>query len=329
MTTPALIRVEDVHKRFAVGGAAALTGVDLEVRAGEVFGIIGRSGAGKSTLVRLLNRLETPSRGRVLIDGVDVATLDGADLRRLRRRVGMVFQNFGLLSSATAAQNIAFPLRVAGSPASEIAARVTELLDVVGLGDHAAKYPAQLSGGQKQRVGIARALATRPDVLLCDEATSALDTETTREILALIGALNRDLGLTIVLITHEIDVVRQVCDRVAVLQAGRVVEAGSTFDVVLDPQHAATRALLADAGELPVGGHDFAGQVVRFTLHGAAVATPVISRVTRETGADISVLDGRVGRLRDTPYGQLTLGLAGGDVAAALALLAQHGRVAA
>lgn len=324
-----MIAIENVHKRFPSGAAAALAGVDLEIRQGEIFGIIGRSGAGKSTLVRLLNGLESPSSGRVSVDGIDVAALDAAGLRQLRRRVGMIFQNFGLLSSATAARNIAFPLRVAGMPVAVIAARVAELLGLVGLTEHAGKYPAQLSGGQKQRVGIARALATRPDVLLCDEATSALDPETTREVLSLIAALNRDLGLTIVLITHEMDVVRQVCDRVAVLQAGRVVEFGTTADVVLDPQHAETRALLADAGEMAAGALDFPGQVVRFTMQGAAVATPVISRIARETGTDISVLDGRIGRLRDRPYGQLTLGLAGGDTDAALALLAQHGRVAA
>jgi len=322
-----MIRIDNVHKRFAGGGGAALAGVDLTIARGEVFGVIGRSGAGKSTLLRLLNGLEKPSEGHVRFDGIDVATLGPADLRQLRRRVGMIFQNFGLLSSATVAQNVALPLKIAGTPRAAIAARVAELLDRVGLHDHATKYPAQLSGGQKQRVGIARALATGPDVLLCDEATSALDPETTRDVLALIAALNRDLGLTIVLITHEMDVVRQVCDRVAVLKAGQVVEAGPVADVVIDPQHAETRALLADAGDIGPGAHDFAGQVVHFTVHGAATTTPLISRIARETGADLTILDGRVGRLRDTAYAQLTLGIAGGNTAAALELLAQYGRV--
>ena len=323
-----MIVIEAVHKRFATG-AAALAGVDLAIQRGEIFGIIGRSGAGKSTLVRLLNGLERPTSGRVLFDGVDIARCDAAGLRALRRRVGMIFQNFGLLSSATAAENVAFPLRIAGIAAPEAGVRVTELLRLVGLTEHADKYPAQLSGGQKQRVGIARALATRPDVLLCDEATSALDPETTRDVLALLAALNRDLGLTIVLITHEMDVVRQVCDRVAVLQAGQVVEIGASADVVLNPCHAETQALLADTDGSAAGLDGFAGQIIRFTVHGESVAAPLLSRVARTTGVDVSLLDGRIGRLRDTPYAQLTLGLAGGDTEAALALLAQYGQVAA
>ena len=323
-----MIALEAVHKQFATG-AAALAGVDLAIQRGEIFGIIGRSGAGKSTLVRLLNGLERPTSGRVLFDSADIAGFNAGGLRALRRRVGMIFQNFGLLSSATAADNIAFPLRIARIAAPEAGARVTELLGLVGLTDHADKYPSQLSGGQKQRVGIARALATRPDVLLCDEATSALDPETTRDVLALLAALNRDLGITIVLITHEMEVVRQVCDRVAVLQAGRVVETGTTAEVVLNPQHAETQALLADAGEATAAVQGFAGQVIRFTLHGEAVAAPLLSRVARTTGVDVCLLDGRIGRLRDTPYAQLTLGLVGGDTEAALALLAQYGRVAA
>lgn len=324
-----MIRFEDVHKRFSGTGGAALAGVDLDIAGGEIFGIIGRSGAGKSTLVRLINGLERPSAGRVLLGGVDVASLQPAALRTLRRRVGMIFQGFGLLWSATAAQNVALPLRIAGTPAGEIAARVHELLALVGLADHAHKYPAQLSGGQKQRVGIARALATQPDVLLCDEATSALDPETTREVLALIAALNRDLGLTIVLITHEMDVVRQVCDRVAVLRAGQVVETGPAIDVVLAPQHAETRALLAETDGERQQRIAFAGEVVRFVARGQAAQGALFSRIARETGTDIAILEGRVGHLRDTAYAQVTLGLAGGDVAAARALLAQAGEIAA
>jgi D-methionine transport system ATP-binding protein len=324
-----MIRLNGVHKRFAGTGGGALAGVDLAVERGEIFGIIGRSGAGKSTLVRLLNGLEKPTEGNVHVDGIAVAELGPDGLRALRRRVGMIFQNFGLLTSATAAQNIALPLKIAGTPAPAIAARVAELLELVGLKDHAGKYPAQLSGGQKQRVGIARALATGPDILLCDEATSALDPETTRDVLALIAALNRDLGLTIVLITHEMDVVRQVCDRVAVLKDGHVVETGATVDVLIDPQHPETRALLADAGDAGAGTYDFNGQVVRFTVHGDVTHAPLISRIARETGADLTILDGRVGRLRDTAYAQLTLGVSGANTASALDLLAGYGRVSA
>ena len=324
-----MIRLEGVGKRFA-GGTVALDGVDLSVARGQVFGIIGRSGAGKSTLVRLLNGLERPSAGRVLVDGADVAALDGAGLRALRRRVGMIFQAFGLLSSRTVADNVAFPLKVAGMARAARDARVAELLARVGLADHGHKYPAMLSGGQKQRVGIARALATGPDILLCDEATSALDPETTRDVLALIADLNRDLGLTIVLITHEMDVVRQVCDRVAVLHRGRVVEQGAVADIFLDPQAAETRALLAEAGEQgPAAFPDFDGPIVRWTCHGATIGQPVLTMVARETGADFAILDGRIGRLRDERYGQLTLGLSGGNTAAAIAALGRYGRVSA
>ncbi len=240
-----MIRLVDVEKRYAGTGGAALAGVSLEVVRGEVFGVIGQSGAGKSTLIRLINALERPTAGRVEVDGIDVAGLAPAALRVLRRRIGMIFQNFGLLSSRTVAANVAFPLKLADMPRAERDAKVAALLDRVGLTEHADKYPAQLSGGQKQRVGIARALATDPDILLCDEATSALDPETTRQVLALLRDLNRDLGLTIVLITHEMDVVRASCDRVAVLEQGRVVETGAVTDIFAAPSHPATRRMLA------------------------------------------------------------------------------------
>ncbi len=240
-----MIRLVDIEKRYAGTGGAALAGVSLEVVRGEVFGVIGQSGAGKSTLIRLINALERPTAGRVEVDGIDVASLAPAALRVLRRRIGMIFQNFGLLSSRTVAANVAFPLKLSDMPRAERDAKVAALLDRVGLTAHADKYPAQLSGGQKQRVGIARALATDPDILLCDEATSALDPETTRQVLALLRDLNRDLGLTIVLITHEMDVVRASCDRVAVLEQGRVVETGAVTDIFATPSHPATRRMLA------------------------------------------------------------------------------------
>jgi D-methionine transport system ATP-binding protein len=320
-----MIRLEGVHKAFD-GAHAALAGVDLEIRRGEIFGVIGRSGAGKSTLVRLLNGLERPTSGRVQVDGVEVSSLSGEPLRALRRRVGMIFQSFGLLSSRTVADNVALPLRIAGVEAASIDGRVAELLDRVGLSGHASKYPAQLSGGQKQRVGIARALANGPDILLCDEATSALDPETTRSILALIADLNRELGLTIILITHEMDVVRQVCDRVAVLHAGRVVESGSVAEVFLRPRADETRALIAESDQ-QAALVAFPGRVVRLALEGQAVLEPVLTRVARETGTDFAILDGRIGRLKDGSFGQLTLGLSGGDQEAAVAALRVHGEV--
>ncbi|WP_442680767.1 methionine ABC transporter ATP-binding protein [Sphingomonas sp. ASY06-1R] len=240
-----VVRLTAVSKRYSDSAAAALDAVSLEVHRGEVFGIIGRSGAGKSTLIRLLNALEQPSEGQVEIDGIDLAGLSPAELRTLRKRIGMIFQNFGLLSSRTVAGNVAFPLELTAATRAERTAKVAALLNRVGLSDFADRYPAQLSGGQKQRVGIARALATDPDILLCDEATSALDPETTRSVLGLLRELNRELGLTIVLITHEMDVVKTVCDRVAVLDHGQLVETGTVADIFQSGSHPATRRMLA------------------------------------------------------------------------------------
>lgn len=241
-----MISLRDVHKRFPGSAAAAVAGVNLEIAQGEIVGIIGRSGAGKSTLVRLINALEKPDSGSVIVQGLAVESLASPQLRGLRRKVGMIFQNFGLLSSRTVSDNVAFPLKLAGVAKPQRVARVNELLERVGLSAHAAKYPAQLSGGQKQRVGIARALATRPDILLCDEATSALDPETTASVLGLLRDLNRELGLTIVLITHEMDVVRAICDQVAIMEAGKIVESGSVKAIFADAQHPSTQRMLAE-----------------------------------------------------------------------------------
>ena len=245
-----LISLRDVTKSYPPsqrGGPVvnAVEGVNLDIDAGDIYGIIGYSGAGKSTLVRLINALEQASSGSIVVDGDEVTTMKEGELRRLRLGIGMIFQQFNLFNSKTVAGNVAYPLEVAKTKRADIAPRVAELLDFVGLADKARNYPEQLSGGQKQRVGIARALATSPRILLADEATSALDPETTRQVLALLRDLNRDLGLTIVLITHEMDVVRASCDRVAVLEQGRVVEAGPVTDIFAAPSHPATRRMLA------------------------------------------------------------------------------------
>ncbi|NBN65101.1 ATP-binding cassette domain-containing protein [Microvirga tunisiensis] len=249
LAVPPLVLFEGVTKRFpAAGGAgevAALDGISLNVPKGQVTAIIGRSGAGKSTLIRLANGLEKPTSGRVVVDGIDVAGLSEGELRGIRREVGMVFQHFNLLASRTVFDNVALPLEIAGADRVAIGTRVSELLDLVGLADKRNRYPSELSGGQKQRVGIARALATGPKLLLSDEATSALDPETTRSVLTLLKQINRDLGLTILLITHEMDVVKQIADDVAVIDRGRIVEQGSAFDVLATPRHATTRSLLA------------------------------------------------------------------------------------
>lgn len=241
------------------GDVGALKGVDVEIPAGVVFGVIGRSGAGKSSLLRLVNGLETPTSGQVLTDGRDVASLDREGLLALRRRVGMIFQHFNLLSAKTVAQNVALPLVVARWPKARIETRVAEALALVGLEDKRDVYPSRLSGGQKQRVGIARALAADPKILLCDEATSALDPETTQSILDLLRSINRRLGLTIMLITHEMSVIRDVCDHVLVLEQGEVVETGPVWKVFGDPQHAATQGLLRPLSQgLP---EDLAGRL--------------------------------------------------------------------
>ncbi len=320
-----MISFQSVGKTFARAPAPALVDVSLEVAPGEVFGVIGQSGAGKSTLIRLINGIERPSQGKVVTDGEDVGALDAQALRGLRRRVGMIFQHFNLLSSKTVAANVAFPLKVAGVPRGQIGPRVAELLDRVGLADQARKYPAQLSGGQKQRVGIARALANGPKILLCDEATSALDPQTTEQILDLLGRLNRELGLTIVLITHEMEVIRRVCHRVAVLDAGAVVESGEVAEVFLHPRHPITRALVADAAGLVVAQGQGAGPTLRLTFRGAATYEPILGRIARDTGVDYSILAGRIDKIRDEPYGQLLVSLVGGDVAQARARLIAAG----
>ena len=324
-----MIEFDDVHKAYRVGGrdVAALQPTRLTIAAGRIFGLIGHSGAGKSTLLRLINRLEEPSGGRVLVEGVDVATLDGEGLRRLRQRIGMIFQHFNLLASKTVADNVALPLKLAGElPRREIDARVARLLARVGLAEHVGKYPAQLSGGQKQRVGIARALATEPSILLCDEATSALDPQTTASVLQLLAELNRELNLTIVLITHEMEVIRRVCDRVAVLDAGAIVEEGPVAEVFLHPRHPTTRRLVNEAEHVDEREQvdDFAhvpGRILRLTVQGEATYAPLLGRLARETGVDYSILAGRIDRIRDQPYGQLTLALSGGDLNQALSRL--------
>ncbi|NGM88560.1 methionine ABC transporter ATP-binding protein [Parapusillimonas sp. SGNA-6] len=316
-----MIRLEDIHKTYASPGriSHALAGVDLHVKQGEVFGIIGRSGAGKSTLIRMLNLLERPTQGKVWVRGQDITEFTDAQLRQFRHGVGMVFQHFNLLSSRTVLDNVCFPLRLAGMARRERIERAHEVLALVGLTEHAAKYPRQLSGGQQQRVGIARALANKPELLLCDEATSALDPETTQSILRLLIDINKRLGLTIVLITHGMDVIRTVCDRVAVIDAGRIVECGEVMDVFLHPQHAVTQSLLSESGLDAEGWRDMAasiaGRLVRLSFRGDTTVQPTLSRVSRDLNLDLSILQGSVSRIKDTPYGQLVVAVQG-DAAA-------------
>jgi D-methionine transport system ATP-binding protein len=237
-----IVRLEAVHRTF--GSVAALDGITLDVNRGEIFGIIGRSGAGKSTLIRTLNALERVDAGRVIVEGHDLSTLSHAELNSSRRRIGMIFQHFNLLSMKTVFQNVELPLKLAGEDARARAETVWQMLDLVGLRDKSDVYPARLSGGQKQRVGIARALVTRPSLLLSDEATSALDPETTLSILRLLKELQGTLGVTIVLITHEMSVIREICDRVAVVDQGKIIEQGAVWQVFANPRTELTRRLL-------------------------------------------------------------------------------------
>ncbi|MFS8628803.1 MAG: ATP-binding cassette domain-containing protein [Limnochordales bacterium] len=244
-----ILKLENVEKIYGRGAnqVQALRGVSLEVMPGEIFGIIGLSGAGKSTLIRCINLLERPQAGRVYIDGVDVTSYKGKSLRQMRRQIGMVFQHFNLLTNRTALRNVTFPMEIAGVPRAERERRALELLSFVGLQDKAHRYPAELSGGEKQRVGIARALACEPRILLCDEPTSALDPETTKSFLALLKDINRRLGLTIVMVTHQMHVVQAVCHRVAVLDKGQVAEVGPVTKVFSDPETEAARRLVKEA----------------------------------------------------------------------------------
>ncbi|OZI38637.1 methionine ABC transporter ATP-binding protein [Bordetella genomosp. 10] len=307
---------------LSTGPVQALSDINLEIPAGSIFGIIGRSGAGKSSLLRTINRLERPTEGRVLVDGEDIGLLGEAGLLALRRRVGMIFQHFNLLSAKTVFDNVALPLRVAGVSRPEIRQRVTELLALVGLQDKHEIYPSRLSGGQKQRVGIARALATRPEILLCDEATSALDPETTQTILRLLRDINRRLGITIVLITHEMSVIREIADRVLVLEQGRVAESGDVWRVFGSPEHDATRALLAPMQHgLPediqrrlsrhppvTGAYQY---VLSLGYTGADGLEPDLVRIADALNAPIRLLQGGVDRIQGHVHGRLLLAVSG------------------
>ncbi|ACQ78684.1 ABC transporter related [Beutenbergia cavernae DSM 12333] len=318
------IRLTGVSKRYASAGrgpgALALHDIDLSIAAGEIYGLIGRSGAGKSTLLRTINGLETPTSGQVLVDGVDVHALAPRELRELRHGIGMVFQQFNLWGSRTVYGNIATPLKVAGWKDDAIAARVGELIDFVGLGGKAFARPRHLSGGQKQRVGIARAIASRPSILLADEATSALDPQTTVEIVELLRSVNRELGITIVVVTHEMDVVKRIADRVAILSEGAVVESGEIHQVLAHPRHPVTAGLVGSYARTSLSDADraelherFDGRRIAVAADDAVVDGPLLTRLARTHGVDFAIVQGGVARVKGRPYGQLSLALYGDD----------------
>lgn len=314
------VSLSGLYKRYPGQRVDALHDITLTIARGEIFGIIGRSGAGKSSLIRCLNRLENPSAGSVVIDGVNLADLNHDQLVNWRRRSGMIFQHFNLLSAKTVRENIELPLKVAGVPANERRQKVDALLTLVGLQERQQAYPAQLSGGQKQRVGIARALVHDPELLLCDEATSALDPETTRSILDLLRQINRQRGITIVLITHEMDVIHDLCHRVAVLEQGKVIEQGPVWQVYGDPQQAVTRILLDPQRDslpeplaerlqpLPAAG---ARPLLRLTYSGQG-AQPQLSALSERLGGDVILAQSALEWVQGRQIGQLLLLAAAG-----------------
>ena len=318
-----MIEIRDLSLTYQgpKGPVHALRGINLEIASGEVFGIIGRSGAGKSSLVRCLNLLNRPTEGKVIVNGRDLMALSDAELRAARRDIGMVFQHFNLLSSRTVYDNVALPLELAGISKDDIYQRVTPLLELVGLDHLADRYPAQISGGQKQRVGIARALASNPKVLLSDEATSALDPETTRSILDLLRKVNRELGVTVVLITHQMLVIKQIADRVAVIDGGEIAELGPVIDVFTKPQQSITKSLIDEivpqqlpesvmtrvsqlAAQLQPGQQ---GQLLRLSYAGESAYQPILSHLIRELGLDLSILHGQIDEIQEQTFGSLAV----------------------
>ncbi|MBB1202644.1 ATP-binding cassette domain-containing protein [Enterobacteriaceae bacterium 89] len=311
-----MIVLKQIKKIFDHGKTpiTAVDDVSLTVEQGQIYGIIGYSGAGKSTLIRLLNGLEKPTSGSVVINGQDIAAARGEALRQARLKISMVFQHFNLLWSRTVSENIAFSMQIAGAPKAKIKARVAELIELVGLTGRENAYPSQLSGGQKQRVGIARALANSPDVLLCDEATSALDPQTTDQILDLLLDINRRFGLTIVLITHEMHVVRKICDRVAVMENGRVVEEGEVIQVFTHPQQPITRQFVRQVSQYtedeafdPQLAKDLQGSVIKLTFTGHSTHQPVVGELTLRYGLPFNILHGKMTQTANGVFGQLWL----------------------
>ena len=315
-----MIKLSGIEKVYdsPSGKVHALKGIDLEIARGEIYGIIGLSGAGKSTLVRCINMLERPTAGKVFVDGKDMTTLTESQLRAARKNIGMIFQHFNLLSSATVYDNIAFPLKLSGTSSDVIQKKVQPLLELVGLSDKANQYPSQLSGGQKQRVGIARALASDPKVLLCDEATSALDPQTTKSILALIKDINKKLALTVVVITHEMQVIKDICD---VISDGVIAERGSVLDVFTNPQHRITKEFISVllSNELPAAfrGNEISQDktpgsllLLRLIFLGETADYPVLAKMIRTCAG---MLFGNLDEIHGVPFGRFIIGLSGGD----------------
>lgn len=309
-----MITLEKVNKVYS-NGLHAVKDVSLKVNRGDIFGIIGLSGAGKSSLIRLINRLEEPTSGKIFINGENVLEFNKKQLLERRKKIGMIFQHFNLLSSRTVEENVAFALEIANWNKNEIKERVAMLLDIVGLSDKAKYYPSQLSGGQKQRVSIARALANNPDILLSDEATSALDPKTTKSILELIKEIQQKFSLTVVMITHQMEVVKEVCNRVAIMSDGRIVEEGGVHHIFADPKNEITKELISYVHQQTDTEIDYlhhrGKKIVKVKFLGTSTQEPIISKVIKEYGIDISVLGGTIDKLATMNIGHLYLELDG------------------
>ena len=316
-----IIQIRDLNKTFGSGETAvrALENINLEIHSGEIYGIIGLSGAGKSTLVRCMNLLERPTSGSVIVDGKDMTKLSEKELRLARRNVTMIFQHFNLLMQRTCLRNVCFPMELCGVPAAQAKKRALELLEIVGLADKANAYPVQLSGGQKQRVAIARALATDPKVLLCDEATSALDPTTTASILALLKDLNQKLGVTVVVITHQMSVIEEICSRVAILDGGVVAEEGDVEEIFSNPKTDAARRLVYPGGasmqQYPAGTH-----AVRVAFNGGTAYQPLIASLAIDCGVKVNILGADTRNIDGKAFGTMLLGLPDDPTEAARAL---------
>lgn len=309
-----MISIEKVNKIYP-NGFHAVKDVDLGIKKGDIFGIIGLSGAGKSSLIRLLNRLEEPTSGKIIIDGVDITSLSKHELLEKRKKIGMIFQHFNLLSSRTVGENVAFALEIAKWDKSKIKARVKDLLELVELSDKIDYYPDQLSGGQKQRVAIARALANNPDILLSDEATSALDPKTTKSILELIKNIQQKLGLTVVMITHQMEVIKEICNKVAVMSAGRIVESGGVHHIFSAPQSDITKELISYLPSTDEKGMEILKHkgryIVKLKFLGAIAEEPIISQTIRKFDVDLNIISGSIDNLSTMQVGHLYVELVG------------------
>ncbi len=320
MESGAIVRLKGLNKTFIgrSGTVVALDGIDLDIMKGEIFGIIGLSGAGKSTLVRCINYLEIPTKGTVEVGGQELGSLDKKALLEARRSMGMIFQQFNLLQQRTALRNVCFPLEIAGTSRAEAEKRARELLETVGLGDREQNYPSQLSGGQQQRVAIARALATNPKILLCDEATSALDPTTTRSILALLADINRTLGITIIIITHEMSVIEQICGRVAIIDSGHIAESGSVEQVFTSPKSDMAKKLIHPDGQ--TGGLASGKRYCRIVFDGNSSFEPVVSNMVLECHAAVNIMYADTRDVKGKAFGEMLLQLPEDERAASRAL---------